>query len=677
MKVFFTKTVLVSAMLSALYTTHADAIDFFKSSVAPPTTSGSVVTIQSTTTDNQQQQVNLDIFQQPVGTELNISLPEGDKILVISDLTTTEEGNVTLVGYIKGEDYELKSVIVYTDGLVFGKIQTQDQTYQVDTGNFNSFFQVEKLPEPEGSQDSLPVPLDAVQAIATHKQLARDMFKELEAAVSTEMVTVDVMVVYSDEYATSKGSSLNNSLDYLIQMTNQAYKDSGVFIQLRLVKTKNVAYPDSTAITTALDNLFNNSGVFSTIEADRTASGADIVVFLRGYNGGSACGLGYVTGGSSSSVAAYARFGYSVVESGSKGGYYCTDLSFPHEIGHNFGATHNIENSQGPGVFPYSYGYGINGIFGDIMSYFSPRVAKFSNPDVICSGTYKCGVANQADVARSFNTVRFDIAAWKAATVNVPAPITNIAIAVTKQGEGTVTSTDGKVNCGTVCNTSYPSSANQLTLNAVPASGYTFTGWSKDCSGTSPSCNLSLVSSKNVSATFTAIPKVIYTLAVTKTGSGTVSSSDGSIVCGSVCTKNVNQGTAITLTSNATTGNRFVRWEGACQGTSATCSVTVNGNVSVNAVYEVIPPVTPSFSVYITKSSFGNITSADGKINCGSKGTVCDASYPKNTIVTIQAIATDPTMKFMKWGQDCYGNAPVCKLTLNANKVVGFTYTTK
>src|ERR1039458_9338967 len=59
----------------------------------------------------------------------------------------------------------------------------------------------------------------------------------------------------------------------------------------------------------------------------------------------------------------------------------------------------------------------------------------------------------------------------------------NYTLTVSVSGSGTVTSTDGFINCPGTCYYSYPANT-QVTLNANPDQGWTFTGWSGACSGT-------------------------------------------------------------------------------------------------------------------------------------------------------------------------------------------------
>lgn len=117
------------------------------------------------------------------------------------------------------------------------------------------------------------------------------------------------------------------------------------------------------------------------------------------------CGVAYVNGSFGSTMVASKA--YAVVSDGKDGVYFCPNLTLAHELGHNMGASHNIENASGiKGVFPYSYGYGMKGMYGDIMSYYTPQIPKFSNPAILAttvgSTKYYLGVEDVADVVKTF-----------------------------------------------------------------------------------------------------------------------------------------------------------------------------------------------------------------------------------------------------------------------------------
>ena len=80
------------------------------------------------------------------------------------------------------------------------------------------------------------------------------------------------------------------------------------------------------------------------------------------------------------------------------------------------------------------------------------------------------------------------------------------SLTVIKSGSGTVTSSPTGINCNTICSYNF-NSGTSVTLTAIANSGYSFTGWSGDCSGTGI-CAVTMNNVKSVTATFTAIPQV-------------------------------------------------------------------------------------------------------------------------------------------------------------------------
>ncbi len=75
------------------------------------------------------------------------------------------------------------------------------------------------------------------------------------------------------------------------------------------------------------------------------------------------------------------------------------------------------------------------------------------------------------------------------------------------------------------------------------------------------------------------------TLAVTRTGNGTVTSSAGGISCGSTCSATFALGTVVTLTAATSGGSTFGGWSGACSGSSTTCAVTMSAARAVTATF--------------------------------------------------------------------------------------------
>ena len=108
------------------------------------------------------------------------------------------------------------------------------------------------------------------------------------------------------------------------------------------------------------------------------------------------------------------------------------------------------------------------------------------------------------------------------------------------------------------------------------------------------------------------LPQILqtFTLTVAKagSGSGTVTSNPAGINCGGDCSEIYGINTTVTLTATPGSGTSFKDWGGACSGTTATCTVTMDTNISVTATYSKIytddpltSQVTPVKAVHITE----------------------------------------------------------------------------
>src|SRR6185295_13398680 len=97
-----------------------------------------------------------------------------------------------------------------------------------------------------------------------------------------------------------------------------------------------------------------------------------------------------------------------------------------------------------------------------------------------------------------------------AANVVVP------SVTVSKVGSGSVTSKDGRINCGSSCSALYPTGAT-TTLIASNGGGVKFTGWTGACSGTSNNCTVLVDAHLNVGATFSGSTTPTTTTTTTTT----------------------------------------------------------------------------------------------------------------------------------------------------------------
>ncbi len=158
---------------------------------------------------------------------------------------------------------------------------------------------------------------------------------------------------------------------------------------------------------------------------------------------------------------------------------------------------------------------------------------------------------------------------------------------VSTSGSGTVTG--GGINCHSntgTCTVNEPSGTS-VTLAAVADSGFTFSGWTGACSGSSPFCTISMTALKTVGATFTSTSSQTATLTLNLIGKGTVNAPNGncpSTGASASCTQQYTLGQSITLTAVPASGWTFSGWSGDCSGTGA-CSLTMSSARTATATF--------------------------------------------------------------------------------------------
>lgn len=278
---------------------------------------------------------------------------------------------------------------------------------------------------------------------------------------------VDVLVGYTPAAAAEAGgtAAIEALAALSVSTSNDAFAASGVTVRFALAGTWQSSGASGDASSTTLNQLTSTTdGSYDDLAARRDAVGADLVSLLT-TSGGSYCGVAWFPGG--------AAYGYSVVAQGCAVG----NLSFPHELGHNLGATHDryVESSS---YFPGAYGYvNLPDRWRTIMAYNNQcaaagfnctRIARFSNPDVFYGGAptgIPASQANGADNRAVLNSsVAGTVAAYRTPAAAVPGAPT--AFAATQPGEaGTVAVTwEPPASAGSSAVQGY-----QLVLDGSPA----------------------------------------------------------------------------------------------------------------------------------------------------------------------------------------------------------------
>jgi hypothetical protein len=226
--------------------------------------------------------------------------------------------------------------------------------------------------------------------------------------------TITLLMTYSASYASQWGTEAvaRTRLSNIVQVANTAYSNSGTGIQFRIVGWSMIRQPDTTP-QNVLPAMRADSGNFRGLAALRSSTGAAISVFFAPFNAvtgrSSTCGLAYIPGAYAAGLTGFSsQVGtslFAALNDGQSNGYYCETLSLAHELGHNLGNVHDRANSSFAGAFSYSYGKGVSGIFGTVMSYISPRVALFSSPQLSCGYTHQpCGTSTENVVATMLQT---------------------------------------------------------------------------------------------------------------------------------------------------------------------------------------------------------------------------------------------------------------------------------
>jgi uncharacterized repeat protein (TIGR02543 family) len=114
-----------------------------------------------------------------------------------------------------------------------------------------------------------------------------------------------------------------------------------------------------------------------------------------------------------------------------------------------------------------------------------------------------------------------------------------------------------------------------VTLTEVPSTGYAFSSWGGDGSGSATTCQVTVTKNMAVTATFT---KSAYSLSVTVLPSG-----GGSVTANPSAP--YHYGDVVTLTEVPSNGYTFSGWSGNGTGSGTTRSVTITGNMIVTATF--------------------------------------------------------------------------------------------
>jgi len=355
--------------------------------------------------------------------EIRISLPGKQVIHAINKKTKTHSnGSQIWRGEVVGKKNS-SAIFSQHGNAVAGVIRIDEKVYKllpVEDG-INSIIEVSpNEPWPETEPRLSPGSSISTQQLSSDTpQIAGDQLPP-----SDDGSVIDIMVVYSSATRATYGGvdGINAYIATGIAESNQAYDNSEIYTQLNLVHTVEVI-DVTNSIGDNLDYMTRSAGheddpngYYDEIHTIRDQQGADMVSYFVddpvNSIGDPTCGLAWVA---FEPIAAYAAYGFSVIGTDCAVGYY----SLAHELGHNMGSQHNIEDASFQGVYPYSYGFrDLATSFRSIMSYNCPegscytRYPYFSNPDILVNGVV-IGEENTKDNARSINETKVAVSQWR------------------------------------------------------------------------------------------------------------------------------------------------------------------------------------------------------------------------------------------------------------------------
>ena len=180
---------------------------------------------------------------------------------------------------------------------------------------------------------------------------------------------------------------------------------------------------------------------------------------------------------------------------------------------------------------------------------------------------------------------------------------------------------------------------------ATPQTGFQFTGWTGDCTGTDACQFTNVTSAHSVGATFAPITYAIATPAVT---GGSVN-----------CTANpVPHGQDTICVASPAMGYHFTHWSGDCAGTASAC-----------ILYNVTSPRSVGATFVLNTYSIGIVPApANGTVTC----TPNPVTHGQDASCTA---TPDAGYHFTSWSGDCTGTGACQFTSVTASRTVSATFT--
>ena len=327
----------------------------------------------------------------------------------------------------RGQRDKSKVTLTLHDGLLFGRVESDNETFTIRPGS-NGRTVVEKIdPEsfaPEWGHDAATYGHAKIPPVTGGDMIQEDSSTTPAAPGADGAIQIDLLSVYTPQARMAAGGTaqIQGQIQAAVDQANTAFINSKMIMRFFLAHTAEVGYNDSGNIETDLDWVTSNS----TVASLRNTYSADMVSLISN-NGGGYCGIGWVQRRPGASFASYA---FQVTALGC-----LTNSTLAHEHGHNMGMEHDPASagiSPSGASYPWSFGHNSSGVFRTIMSYnvcSCPRILHFSNPEVLYNGI-PTGIFDQRDNAHTGDLTAAIVAAFRSggsgATDNPPSFTTDL-----------------------------------------------------------------------------------------------------------------------------------------------------------------------------------------------------------------------------------------------------------
>ena len=227
-----------------------------------------------------------------------------------------------------------------------------------------------------------------------------------------------------------------------------------------------------------------------------------------------------------------------------------------------------------------------------------------------------------------------------------------LVVALEGTGDGRITSVPSGIDCEPTCSDTFVVGT-PVRLTAWPYDGSVFAFWSGGCTGTTETCDLTMIDDIEVAAHFVPYETKKYNLEVKRVeknrGNGVVISNDRNMDCGNTCSHTYYKDTIVTLSATANQGSTFLGWKPKTLNCPTTdpCTVLVEKAKSIQAIFA------GDYRLKVVnqskKGGTGLVSSTPSGISCSTGSTAgCEALYGYGEKVTLSP-SVDTGSTFLGW----------------------------